>query len=169
MDQDRPMLHMLCGKIGSGKSTLSRKLGDQPRTVILAEDTWLDALFADQMETVADYLRCSARLRGVMEPHVAALLNAGTSVVLDFPANTVDTRRWMRAILDVSKAAHAMHFLDVPDEVCLDRLHERNAGGDHPFAVTDEQFASISAHFEPPRADEGFNVVRHRPDATQGR
>ena len=54
--------------------------------VLIAEDAWLGALYADQMASGADYLRCSARLRGIMGPHVAGLLEAGVSVALDFPA-----------------------------------------------------------------------------------
>jgi predicted kinase len=31
-------LHMLCGKIAAGKSTLARQLADVPFTVLLSED-----------------------------------------------------------------------------------------------------------------------------------
>jgi hypothetical protein len=50
----------------------------------------------------------------------------------------------------------------VPFEVCLDRLHQRNNAGDHPFIVTDDQFTQISKHFVAPSDEEGFNVVRHK-------
>ena len=39
-----PTLHMLCGKIASGKSTLAAELGRVEGTVILVEDAWLHAL-----------------------------------------------------------------------------------------------------------------------------
>ncbi len=155
---------MLCGKIASGKSTLTARLGSQEGTVVIAEDNWLGALYSDQMTSIADYVRCSAKLRQIMGPHVAALLNAGISVVLDFPANTIETRAWMRSILDQSEANHQLHLLDVPDEVCLARLRARNAAGEHAFAATEEQFRRISKHFVPPSPEEGFTIVRHAPD-----
>ena len=163
-----PTLHLLCGKIASGKSTLTERLGRQDRTVVISEDAWLSALFGDEMTSVRDYVRCSNRLRSIVGPHVASLLNAGLSVVLDFPANTVETRAWMRTILDQTDAAHALHVLDVPDDVCIARLHARNAAGGNPFAATEEQFHQISAHFVPPDLEEGFNIVRHgqQPDLT---
>jgi hypothetical protein len=40
----------------------------------------------------------------------------------------------------------------------------RNAGGDHPFAVTEAQFHRFSAHFSPPAPDEGFTLVHHPVD-----
>ena len=162
MSAQRPVLHILCGKIAAGKSTLARKLASQPQTVLISEDDWLNHLFADQMTSISDYVRCSAKLRSVMSEHVASLLQAGSSVVLDFPANTVETRKWMLGIVDQTNADHQLHLLNPSDEVCLERLHQRNATGDHPFAVTEEQFHQITQHFAPPSSDEGFHVVPHQ-------
>lgn len=154
-------LHLLCGKIGSGKSTLAARLGQAEGTVLIAEDAWLSTLFADEIASPRDYVRCAAKLRAIMGPHVAALLNAGLSVVLDFPANTIESRNWMRSILASTNAAHQLHLMTTPDEVCLARLFARNAEGDHPFAATEAQFQMFSRHFVAPTADEGFNIVRH--------
>lgn len=161
MSSKSPTLHLLCGKIASGKSTLTARLGSLDATVVIAEDDWLNALYSDEMSSISDYVRCTSKLRQIMGPHVAALLNAGISVVLDFPANTVETRDWMRGILEQTNAAHQLHVLDVPDEVCMARLNARNAHGDHPFAVTEEQFRQISSHFRAPSPDEGFDIVLH--------
>lgn len=154
-------LHMIYGNIASGKSTLSAELGQSEQVVVISEDTWLQALYGDEMRTIADYLRCSGRLHTAMGPHVVAMLNAGLSVVLDFPANTVEQRLWMRGMLQETHAAHVLHVLDVPEEVCLARLRARNAEGAHPFAASEAQFRRISAHLAPPSPDEGFNIVVH--------
>ena len=162
MAAHEPTLHLLCGKIAAGKSTLAQELAADPQTVLISEDAWLAALFAEQMTSGADYLRCSTKLQQAMTPHVKALLAAGVSVVLDFPANTVEQRAWMRAMVAETAAAHQLHVLDLPDEVCLARLHARNASGTHPFAVTDAQFHRFSKHFAPPGPEEGFHMVVHR-------
>lgn len=154
-----PTLHLLVGKIAAGKSTLAAELGQAPATVVVSEDQWLAALFEDELNSIGDYIRCSARLRSAMEPHLIALLKSGLSVVLDFPANTIAMRTWLRGLLDKAGCAHQMHFLDVPDDVCRDRLHKRNAAGSHAFAATDEQFDLITAQFVAPSAEEGFNLV----------
>lgn len=161
MEQTAPTLHLLCGKIAAGKSTLAAQLAGAARTVLVSEDAWLGHLFADRMKTGADFMHYSARLRQAMGPHIEGLLDAGLSVVLDFQANTVDSRKWMRGIIDASGAAHQLHVLVPPDEVCLARLRERNASGAHPFSITEEQFHRFSSHFAPPTADEGFNLVVH--------
>ena len=164
MTQTSPKLHLVCGKAASGKSTLTNKLGQAAGTVVIAEDDWLAALYGDEMSSLSDYVRCSAKLRDIMGPHVVSLLKAGLSVVLDFPANTIATRAWMRCIAEGANAVDQLHYLDVPDEVCKARLRARNAGGEHPFRVTDEQFDRLSSHFAVPTPEEGFNIVLHRLD-----
>ena len=156
-----PTLHMICGKIASGKSTLTAKLGGEAGTVVISEDDWLNALFAEDMASLKDYVRCTRKLHDIMAPHVVSLLKAGVSVVLDFQANTLEARSWMRGIFEEAGASHILHVLDVPDEVCLERLRARNAEGIHPFAVTEEQFHQISRHFVFPTQAEQFNVIVH--------
>lgn len=157
----RPVLHMVCGKIGAGKSTLTKRLAREPGTVLISEDDWLAVLYPNEIHMLADYVRCASRLRDVMAGHIQSLLAAGVSVVLDFPANTVATRVWARGIFEKAGSAHRLHFLDVPDAVCKARLRARNLSGDHPFETTDAEFDQITSHFLAPTSDEGFNLVCH--------
>ena len=165
MSPSAPTLHLMCGKIAAGKSTLAARLGREQNAIVIAEDDWLNALFSDQMASVADYVRVSEKLRAALAPHVVSVLNAGVSVVLDFPANTIETRGWMREILKQTSASHQMHVLEVSDEVCLARLHARNSKGDHPFAATEAQFRQVSKHYVPPGEDEGFVLTVHHDTA----
>ena len=161
MPDNGPVLHMFCGKIAAGKSTLAARLAEAPGTVLVSEDIWLHGLYADQMSTLRDFVEYSGRLRSVLAPHLSHLLDAGVSVVLDAQANTVASRRWMMGIVREAKVSHQLHLLDPPDDVCLERLRARNAAGTHAFAATEEQFYQTAKYFEPPLADEGLNIVRY--------
>jgi predicted kinase len=158
----RAVLYLLCGKIAAGKSTLANSLAARPATVLISEDHWTSNLFADQLKTIDDYSRFSRRLRNAMGPHVVSLLKAGLSVVLDFPANTLLTRGWMRGMFEEANAAHELHFLDIPDATCKRRLRERNAAGEHAFQASHAEYELFTSYFVPPTSDEGFNVVVHR-------
>lgn len=155
------VLHMVCGKIGSGKSTLTKRLATEPTTVLISEDDWLARLYPNEIHAIADYVRCAGRLREAMAGHIEALLAAGTSVVLDFPSNTTATRGWARGVFEKAGATHRLHYLDVPDEVCKARLRVRNLSGEHPFETSDAEFDQITSHFVAPMAEEGFNIVRY--------
>ena len=161
MTSGTPTLHMLCGKIAAGKSTLAAQLAKDKNAILIAEDEWLATLSGHEMKTARDYVRCASRLRVVMGPHVVSLLKAGSSVVLDFQANTVDSRAWLRGLFDEAHAVHQLHVLVPPDDVCLARLRARNARGTHSFTVTEDQFHEISKHFAEPSPNEGFDVVRY--------
>lgn len=150
---------MLGGKIAAGKSTLSAELAKQPSTIALSEDFLLKRLYPSEMKSVADFVSCSLRLREAIGPHVQELLRIGISVVLDFHANTVAARAWMRTLFEGAEANHCLYYLDVPDEVCRERLHQRNASGLHDFAASDAEFDLITSYFVPPSEAEGFNVV----------
>lgn len=155
-----PILHLVCGKIASGKSTLSSQLADAPHTVRISEDSLLAQLYPGQISSLADYVSHAARLRAAVQPLCLQMLQAGVSVVLDFPANTPASRAWMRELAEHGGAPHVLHFLDVPDAVCKARLRQRNEDGQHPFQTSEEQFDAITRHFAPPSAEEGFVIVR---------
>ncbi|MFK7881534.1 AAA family ATPase [Roseobacter sp.] len=162
MSHPTPTLHMLCGKIASGKSTLAAKLSEQPKTVLISEDEWLGVLFSSEIRTLQDYVKYASKLKIVMGPHVSYLLMAGVSVVLDFPANTVENRSWMRDLVKGTGAGHQLNVLQATDEICLARLRGRNARGEHPFAATEEQFDRIGRHFVAPSTEEDLNITTHR-------
>jgi len=154
-------LHLLCGKIASGKSTLASHLAQAGGSVLISEDQLLAQLYPGQIHSLADYLQHAQRLKIVLEPLVIAMLRAGTGVVLDFPANTLAQRAWLRALADRACVAHRLHFLDVDEDTCRTRLRERNERGEHPFSTSEEQFALICGYFVPPQADEGLHIVVH--------
>jgi predicted kinase len=156
-----PTLYLLCGKIAAGKSTLARRLATRPATLLISEDHWTSNLFADDLKTIEDYGRYSARLRAAIGPHIVDILRQGLSVVLDFPANTLRNRDWMRSLVAEANVAHELHHLDIPDTICRQRLRQRNAGGAHPFQVSDAEYDRFTNYFVPPGPGEEFNVVVH--------
>jgi len=157
-----PTLHLMCGKIASGKSTLAQLLAEEQRALVLSEDQWLSRLYPEQIKSVADYLRCARQIRGVLGPLVIDVLSAGVSVVLDFPANTVADRQWLRGLADTAKVPHCLHYLAVDDDTCRARLHARNALAEHEFAASDAEFDLISSYFQVPESGEELEIVMHR-------
>ena len=106
-----PTLHLMCGKIASGKSTLAKTLAASHSALLLSEDHWLATLYPGEIHSVADYLRCVQRLRGVLGPLVIDTLKVGVAVVLDFPANTVADRQWLRALADQAQSMQGIKTL----------------------------------------------------------
>lgn len=153
------VLHMVCGKIASGKSTLTARLMNAHRTVRISEDVWMAGLYPDEIRKLEDYVHRAGRIRAVLTDPIQALLSSGVSVILDFPFNTVATRAWGRSLFRTAVCEHRLHYLDVSDEICKARLSARNASGGHPFQTSEVQYELITRYFVPPDPGEGFDIV----------
>ena len=156
------MLHILCGKMASGKSTLSKKLRDEHNAILISEDTWLEKLYGEEIKVFEDYLKYSKRLKSILFTHIQELLLSDTSVVLDFPANTPTQRAWFRNIFESAKVEHTLHYLDVSDEICKLQLKKRSR--DLPEGskfTTEAEFDMITQYFKAPMDDEKFVIKRY--------
>jgi len=109
-------------------------------------------------------VKYSSRLQSVLTPHIVALLTKGGSVILDFPANTKKQRAWFRQLIETSGSDHELHFIVASDELCKRQLKQRSQELGLPPGTkwtTEADFDEITAYFDPPAADEHFNVIRH--------
>lgn len=161
MTPSHPTLHIFCGMIAAGKSTLARELAVAPGHVLIDMDHWVATLYQDEITGMQDYFTYWSRLRKLLGPHMATLLEGGMSVVLDCAANTVELRRWLKDIADGAGADHQLHLLEADDELCRARMHRRNAEGSHEFAPDDAAYDVIRQYFSLPGEEEGLTVIRH--------
>lgn len=154
-----PVLHLFCGRIAAGKSTLARKLARRYNAVLISEDHWLSELYPDEIKSFKDYIKYSRRLQTLITPHCVALLNQGASVVFDFPANTPETRSRAKDIIEQTGAKHFLHYITTSPEICKKQLAKRmTAEGSKASPIALNEFDSINQLFVPPQVEEGFNV-----------
>jgi predicted kinase len=163
-------LHFIGGKAGAGKTTLARELGESERAIVICEDEWLSK-FGFVIRSLDDYRDATGRFRDVIRPLVIDLLRLNVSVVLDYPANTVQRRAWMRALFDSAGADHVLHWIEASDSECLDNIHRRNEEkptGIYWGEVSDQQFNAVNPYVIPPSPDEGFNIVEYTVYSRRG-
>jgi predicted kinase len=155
-------LIFLCGKMAAGKSSLARDLAARENVVLLVQDEFVDALFPGEITDVQAFVQRYSRLKNAVTPHICALLSRGISVVLDFAAATKAQGVWFRELIERTKVAHELHFVNASDALCKSQLRNRSKAlpAGTPW-TTDADFETINAYFQPPTEDEKFNVVRH--------
>lgn len=155
------MLVFFCGKMGAGKSTKSIEIAQKKNAVLLSEDEWLMSLYPNKISSLDNYIEYSNQIKPQIKKLVQSILIAGTDVVMDFPANTLPQREWLRSIFSEIKAHHELVYIDLPDEVCLTQIEKRRA--QHPErATTDtkEMFKKVTKHFVEPIPEDGFNITK---------
>jgi adenylate kinase family enzyme len=59
-------LIFFCGKMGSGKTTLSFEVAKSMGAIRLSEDDWLAALYPTEIEVFNDYIKYSSRLKPLL-------------------------------------------------------------------------------------------------------
>ena len=86
-------LHFICGKAASGKTTLARELAARHAAVLFGEDEWLTRLDVE-INSLADHVRHSKRLKAALAPLAVRLLQLGVPIVFDFAGNTPNDCAW---------------------------------------------------------------------------
>lgn len=154
-------LIFFCGKMGAGKSTQSKLLAAEKDAVLLSEDEWLSSLYPRQITNFDDYLKYSAQLKPLLKSHIQNILSTGTNVVMDFPANTRNQRRWFLDLVSEIDAKHELVHLDISNEQCLRQIAQRRL--QHPERAlfdTEIVFHQVTRYFEAPSESEGLNIVK---------
>jgi len=147
--------------MGAGKSTLSKVVAAENNAVRISEDEWLSEHYPNQIQTFDDYLKLSSAIKPFIKLHVQSLLNVGTHVVMDFPANTVIQRTWFNSLCSEIGCEHQLIYLDLTDEQCLSQIARRRI--EQPERAqfdTEAVFNHVTQFFECPRDDENLNILR---------
>ena len=152
-------LIFFCGKMGAGKSTLSKEIAKKESAILLSEDEWLKDLYPDEIDNFEDYIKYSTRLKPLIKKHVQELLNYGASVVMDFPGNTQKQRTWFKSIYTEYHFSHKLIYIEASDELCIKQIKQRASKTPERVKFdTEEVFNHVIQYFQPPSESEGFNI-----------
>ncbi|MCG8416230.1 MAG: ATP-binding protein [Pseudomonadales bacterium] len=152
-------LYLFCGKMGAGKTTQSRLLATEHCAALISEDEWLSRLFPEQIHNFDDYRSYAARLKPLIFDHVKNLLETGTNVVLDFPANTKRQRAWFSELAQAAQANSQLVYIQASDDICLNQIAQRRV--EQPERAkfdTEAVFQQVTSFFEEPEDGEGFVI-----------
>ncbi len=160
------MIHLICGPIGAGKTTLAHQLATQHGAVRFSEDEWLSQLFVPDapeglMEqsteaiagwAVSKYPRC----RGQIWLLCQQLLPLGIPVVLDGAAANKAQRDLIRQKAVDNNVGFQLHYIDADADTRRTRVMARNVeqGKTWSLDVTPGMFEMMESFFEPPIGDE---------------
>ena len=160
------MIHLICGPIGAGKTTIAHQLAEQHNAIRFSEDEWLSNLFIpDAPENLLDesiemlatwaaekYQRC----RGQIWPLCEQLLKQGIHVVLDGAAANKEQRDKIREKAAKSGVGFKLYYVTADKETRRSRVLERNAKGGKTYSmqVSVEMFELMEHLFEMPELGE---------------
>lgn len=145
---NKPILAVMVGISGSGKSTFSNGL----KTSLNAELVETDAIRVELTGNAEDQTQ-NARVFGVARRRVDNILSQGKNAVIDATSVSVrDRKDW----IDIAKNNNAevrAYFVDTPVDVAKQRNRKRERKV--PEDVIDRQ----ASRLQPPTKAEGFDLV----------
>jgi predicted kinase len=147
-------LHLICGLPCAGKTTLARQLEQKYSALRLTPDEWHTRLFGQDAEDELHDARHTI-IESLLWDMAARVLVLGVNVILDYGfwgrSEREDYRAWAARL----GASSELHFLNVPEEVLLERLAIRNAQVPQgAFLIPEALFKGYIQHFQPPSQDE---------------
>lgn len=146
----KPTVHIFSGLPFSGKTRLAKEIEETQGAVRFSLNEWLAdlAISAEMSDEVKE--RIMERL-WEMAVH---LVKTGQDVILDWNLWNHEMRQaWVERITAVN-AQHKLYFLNVPKPILRQRLAEATER-----LYSAEAFEAEAARFNPPKAEDGFNLI----------
>ena len=145
----------------SGKTTLARQLEAKHSALRLTTDEWHIRLFGhdfgDNMSEsdAAEHDSRHASVESIMWDVAARVLVLGVDVILDFGCWARSERDEFRSKAKDLGVDFKIHFVDVPEEVLLERLKARNEmHSGRTFFIPEAKVKEWIHIFEPPSPEE---------------
>ncbi|WP_309571616.1 AAA family ATPase [Deinococcus sp.] len=149
---ETPGIHALHGFLGSGKTTLARRLERELPGVRFSPDEWLVNLYGPDLDAET-FPPAARRIHDQLEPLWMRIVSLGVPVILDSGFWSRDSRDTLRAQAAALGVPLTLYALEVPAAEARVRIARRNA---EPGAlpITGNAFDVLWARFEPLTADE---------------
>ncbi|MBY5958612.1 ATP-binding protein [Membranicola marinus] len=153
------MVHLITGNTGAGKTTYAYQLKKSTNGVVFSIDQWNSTLFLmdkkpeDGLEW---FLERIERAEKMIMNLVKQLEKTSTDSILDLGFSKLAHRDKFRNFAQSNGFEITIHFLDIPRDIRLKRVLERNEeqGDTFEFEVKKEDFDFMEDWFEKPTVEE---------------
>ena len=150
--------HLLHGFLGTGKTTLARRLEVEFLAIRFTPDEWMARVFGEDPPE-STYQACERALMDVMEPIWTGCLTRGVDVVLDYGFWRRRERDEVRVRVKLTGSLPRLYRLSCPETEARRRVAARNASPLRTVYIAPETFDQLKARFQPLDGDEEFVAV----------
>ena len=150
------IVHMLCGKVGSGKSTYAQSLKTKGNTYILSYDDLMIILFDDCIGP-AKHQEMVSRCKKFLFGQALEMLEMNIDVILDFGFWSKEERDETKRFFKSKGIEVKLHYLNPPYEVITKHLEIRNKAindGVRGYYMTPEKRKRFDGFFQEPSKEE---------------
>lgn len=157
-----PTAFLLHGFLGTGKTTLAKRLETEQTAVRFTHDDWMSALYGSDPPE-AEFANYAERVSALMESVWLRCLILRLNVVLDWGFWSRRERDRVRALVASVGAKTVLYHLSCPDDLAWARIDRRNRSGGASLYISADTYRVLRARFEPLEPDEA-RVGAPKPD-----
>src|SRR5436305_13301353 len=120
----KPIVYLICGFIGAGKTTFAKKLEEKTGAVRITKDEWSIRLIGND-PTIDGYEEWDRKIIGLSRDVAFYLAEKGIDVIIDEGCWEKEQRDEMRRRTDAIDAKAVMYYVEIPRETMRDWVLER--------------------------------------------
>ncbi len=144
-DIQPPLLHLICGLPGAGKTTLSQKIVAETGGIIFSPDDWIKDIWNNKAEVEGNGFR--DQIEQLQWKIAKRILQNSVDVVIEWGVWEKSVREKLRDEAKSIGAKVKFYYLDINREILKERLLKRNLSGDkHEFYIPEIEIESFLDH-----------------------
>ena len=152
----KPIVYLICGFIGAGKTTFAKKLEEKTGAVRITKDEW-SIRFIGNDPTIDGYAEWDTKIIELSRDVAFQLAEKGIDVIMDEGFWEKDTRAEMKRRIEAIGAKGVLYYLDTPIETIRERVVRRNNNlTKESFKISREMLDTYLMDWQPPGEDEDY-------------
>lgn len=152
----KPIVYLICGFIGAGKTTFAKKLEEKTGAVRITKDEW-SIRFIGNDPTIDGYEEWDRKIIGLSRDIAFYLAEKGIDVIMDEGFWAKEERDELRRKIDAIGAKAVMYYVETPIETIRERIVGRNNTlTKDSFKISREMLDTYLMYWQPPSEDEDY-------------
>lgn len=158
--EKKPTAYIICGFIGSGKTTFARKLEKETVAVRITKDEWVIKIFGNKITSDKNFEEYDSKVTKLARDIAFKILESGGDVILDEGFWARSHRDEMKKRAREAGAKPILYYVECPVEKMKERTVSRSKNPPvDSFEITGEMFDGYLKDWHPPEKDEDFTLV----------
>ena len=158
----KPIVYVICGFIGAGKTTFAKKLEEKTGAVRITKDEWSICLIGND-PTIDGYEEWDTKIIELSRAVAFQLVEKGIDVIIDEGFWAREQRVELRRRIDAIGAKEVLYYVEAPIETIRDRVVGRNNNlSKDSFTISREMFDNYLKYWQPPGEDEDYVLANDK-------
>lgn len=152
----KPIVYLICGFIGAGKTTFAKKLEEKTGAVRISKDEWSIRLIGND-PTINGYAEWDHEICELSRDVAFQIAEKGIDVIIDEGFWAKEQRDEMRRRINAIGAKAVMYYVETPIETIRERVVGRNNNlSKDSFKISREMLDNYLAYWQPPSEGEDY-------------